>query len=71
MKSLFSFDGENYVQVDDSKYSHEQTRGLGNYRGKAFTTGCRFKGCTSQVATELLDMTTMTWSDGHKYPFAS
>ena len=69
-KSIFSFDGENYVQVEDSKYSHDRTYGLGNYRGKAFTTGCRYYGCTSKVATELLDMTTMKWSDGPDYPFA-
>ena len=67
---IFSFDGENYVQVEDSKYSHAYTHGLGNYRGKAFTTGCYWNGCTSKVETELLDMTTMKWSDGPDYPFA-
>ena len=70
-QSLFSFDGENYALVEDSKYSHDQTLGLGNYGGKALTTGCRDRGCTSRVATELLDMTTMKWSDGLDYPFAS
>ena len=77
-ESISSFDGENYVRVEDSKYSHYQTLGLGNYRGKAFTTGCHSRGCTSKlccnrnyVATELLDMTTMKWSDGPDYPFAS
>ena len=83
-ESISSFDGENYVRVEDSKYSHYQTLGLGNYRGKAFTTGCHSRGCTtrdvqrgcttrctSNVATELLDMTTMKWSDGPDYPFAS
>ena len=69
-KSISSFDGENYVEVEVSKYSHDRTFGLGNYRGKAFTTGCRYEGCTSYVATELLDMTTMKWSDGPDYPFA-
>ena len=72
-KSIFSFDGENYAQVEDSKYSHDQTFGLGNYRGKAFTTGCYYiqaRGCTSKVATEFLDMTTLKWSDGPDYPFA-
>jgi len=69
-KPIFSFDGENYVQVEDSKYSHDRTFGLGNYRGKAFTTGCHSRGCTSKVETELLDMTTMKWSDGPHYPFA-
>ena len=70
-QSISSFDGENYVQVEDSKYSHDVTLGLGNYRGKAFTTGCNWEGCTSKVATEILDMTTMKWSDGPDYPFAS
>ena len=70
-KSISSFDGENYVQVENSKDSHDQTLGLGNYKGKAFVTGCFHYGCTSKVATELLDMTTMKWSDGPDYPFAS
>ena len=69
-KSISSFDGENYVEVEVSKYSHDRTFGLGNYRGKAFTTGCNWEGCTSKVATEILDMTTMKWSDGPNYPFA-
>ena len=69
-KSIFSFDGENYVQVEDSKYSHDRICGLGNYRDKAFTTGCYQFGCTSKVATELLDMTTMKWSDGPDFAFA-
>ena len=68
-ENCFSFDGENYVRVEETKYSHRGTLGLGNYRGKAFTTGCS-SSCTSQVATELLDMTTMKWSDGPYYPFA-
>ena len=70
-KSISSFDGENYVQVEDSKYSHAYTLGLGNYRGKAFTTGCYGQTCTRMVETELLDMTTMKWSDGPDYPFSS
>ena len=70
LKYVFSFDGDNYETVEDSKYNHEQTYGLGIYHGKAFTTGCAVNGCTSYVATELLDMTTMKWSDGPDYPFA-
>ena len=69
-KSISSFDGENYVEVEVSKYSHDRTFGLGNYRGKAFTTGCYGQTCTRMVETELLDMTTMKWSDGPDYPFA-
>ena len=70
-KSISSFDGENYVEVEVSKYSHDRTFGLGNYRGKAFTTGCYGQTCTRMVETELLDMTTMKWSDGPDYPFSS
>ena len=67
-ENSFSFDGENFVTVEDSKHSHRETYGLGNYRGKAFTTGC-WQSSTCNVATELLDMTTMKWSDGPDYPF--
>ena len=67
---ISSFDGENYGRVENSKYSHDVTLGLGNYCDKAFTTGCWSRGCTSKVETELLDMTTMQWSDGPDYPFA-
>ena len=66
--SISSFDGENYVRVEDSKYFHFETLGLGNYRGKAFTTGCHSTICTSHVATEILDMVTMKWSNGPNYP---
>ena len=65
-----SFDGQNYVTVQDSKFSHEYTFGLGNYRSKAFTTGCDGSSCSSKVATEILDMTTLTWTNGPDYPFA-
>lgn len=67
----FSFDGERYVTVEKSKYPHDQTLGLGNYRGKAFTTGCYRNGCRRKVATEFLDMTTIKWSNEPDYPFAS
>ena len=44
------------------------TLGLANYKGKALTTGCNsFYGCSFK--TELLDMETLTWSDGRDYPF--
>ena len=59
------------MAVENSKFSHRYTYGLGNYRGKAFTTGCDGPFyCTSKVATEMLDMTTLTWTDGPDYPFA-
>ena len=52
----FSFDGEVYRAVEEeSKYSHNWTLGLANYRGQALTTGCNsFKDCSFK--TELLDM---------------
>lgn len=48
--------------------------GLGNYRGKAFTTGCDGlnvpNGCNdNKVATEMFDLTTNKWTDGPDYPF--
>ena len=66
---ILSFNRENYAAIEISKFSHRYTYGLGNYRDKAFTTGCR--GSSScKVATEMLDMTTLTWTDGPDYPFA-
>ena len=69
---MFSFDGENQEGVVYAKFSHRYTMGLGNYRGNAFTTGCWGYGsdCSSKVATEILDMTTLTWTRGPDYPFA-
>ena len=71
---LFSFDGENFENVNNSKYPHGYTMGLGNYRGKVFTTGCAGLnvpgGCNDKkVATEMLDLTTNKWTDGPDYPF--
>ena len=40
---------------------------MGNYMGKALTTGCYGSGC--EVKTELMDMTTLRWTDGPDYPF--
>lgn len=53
---LLSFDGEVYKAVkEESKYSHNWTLGLANYRGQALTTGCNhFEDCSFK--TELLDM---------------
>ena len=57
-KFCFSFDGTNYDRVDMSKYSHNWTLGLANYRGKALTTGCNsFNECSFK--TELFDMETL------------
>ena len=64
----FSFDGEVYESIILSQYSHIWTRGLANYRGKALTTGCNGYGDCS-FKTELLDMTTLRWSEGQDFPF--
>ena len=66
----FSFDGENYHTAGSSKYSHHRTYGMANYMGKALTTGC-YIGSGCGVKTELMDMTTLQWSDGPDYPFDS
>ena len=45
--------------------------GLGNYKGKALTTGCSDSNDPEcDVKTEILDMTTMTWFDADDYPYA-
>ena len=69
-KSNFSFDGENLHSAGFSKYSHRQTYGIANYKGKALSTGCYdTTGC--DVKTEVMDLNTMTWTDGPDYPFSS
>ena len=67
---LFSFNGESSQPAGSSKYSHRYTRGMGNYGGKALTTGCRY-GNDCAVKTELMDLKTLQWTDGPDYPFAS
>ena len=62
---MFRFDGEFTQPAGSSKYSHKITLGMGNYMGQALTTG------GSSVKTELMDMKTLTWSDGPDYPFHS
>ena len=65
----FSFDGEVYQPIKQkSRYAHHWTLGLANYRGNALTTGCNsFGDC--KFKTEILLMTTLSWSDGPDYPF--
>ena len=63
---FFSFDGQSYRSAGASEYSHQSTSGMANYRGKALTTGCYSGNCG--VKTELMDMTTLTWSAGPDYP---
>ena len=60
--------------MNDSKYAHDFTFGLANYKGKPLTTGCagprmRNKDTECNFKTEIMDMTTLTWSDGPNYPF--
>ena len=69
---LFSYNGENYIKIDESKYSHGGS--VGNLEGQAITTGggapcggAPHRKC--YVKTEILDMTTMTWSDADDYPY--
>ena len=69
---LFSFNGESSQSAGSSKYSHRSTRGMGNYAGKALTTGCSVSGSSDcAVKTELMDLKTLQWTDGPDYPFAS
>lgn len=67
----FSFDGQNYQATEASTYSHRNTLALANYKGKALTTGCYSTTSDCSFKTELMDMTTFTWTDGPNYPFGS
>ena len=67
---MLRFDGEFTQPAGSSKYSHKRTLGMGNYMGQALTTGC-YDNSNCGVKTELMDMTTLTWSDGPDYPFHS
>ena len=70
---MFRFDGEFTQPAGSSKYTHQLTFGMGNYLGQALTTGCYkdYTGSNCYVKTELMDMTTLTWSDGPGYHFHS
>ena len=65
-----SYDGENFTSAGSSKFSHRYTFGLGNYMGKALTTGCN-ENTSCYKKTEIMDMTTLQWSDGPDYPYAT
>ena len=72
--STSRYDGENYTRINNSKYSHRSTLGLGFLEGKAITTGCSRGSWIKDecdVKTEILDITTMTWSDADDYPYVS
>ena len=67
---MFRFDGENFATVGSSRFSHRYTLGLGNYQGKALTTGCdNSSSCSAK--TELMNMETLEWSNGPDYTLAS
>ena len=66
-----SFDGKDFNIIPQSKYNHDDTRGLGSYQGKAFVTGCSNSKLGCERKTEILDLQTQTWSDGDDYPFTN
>ena len=68
---FLSFDGENYQPIESSKYRHDKTLGLANYKSKALTTGCGEDDSDCSFKTEIFDMNTMEWSDGPDFPFGS
>ena len=70
LKSKFSFDGEFFQSAGSSKYSHQITLGMAKYKGKALTSGCS-DNSDCYVKTELMDMNTLSWSDGPDFPFTS
>ena len=67
---MFRFDGENFATVGSSKFPHRYTLGLGNYQGKALTTGCN-NDVSCYARTELMDMENLEWSNGPDYALAS
>jgi len=65
-KSCHAFDGDNYVNVASTRYSHVQTLGLGKYQGQPLTTGSYQE---RSVKTEIMNLGTGQWEDGPDYPF--
>ena len=67
--SLLSFDGEKFDDTGRSQYWHGRQQ-ISNYRGKAFVTSCAYAtyrdSCNRK--TELLDMESLTWSEGAEFP---
>ena len=67
--TYLSFDGDNFEDIDSSQYWHLKQE-IGNYRGKAFVTSCAYAEyrdfCSRK--TELLDMESLTWSEGAEFP---
>ena len=67
---LFRFDGNNFDTAGSSKFSHRNTLGMAYYNGKALTTGCN-DSSSCYVKTEIMDMSTLEWSNGPDYSLAS
>ena len=72
-KRCHTFDGQYFEATESSLFSHRRTTGLGNYHGKAFTTGCEmyeeYEECGPK--TEMMNMSTLRWESGPDYPFGS
>ena len=66
--NFFSFDDDNFQSTENSKFSHHRAP-LANYRGKALVTGCSISNNECGFKTEIMDMTTLTWSNGPDYPY--
>ena len=67
---MLRFDGEFFQTVGSSKFSHQHTYGMGNYKNKALTVGCEDRySCGDK--TELMDMETLEWTNGTDYPFST
>ena len=71
IKCKLRFNGEDFVEINDSNHDHRLAQ-IGNYKGKAFVTGCDTRSDTScGVKTEILDMGSMIWSDAYPdFPYA-
>ena len=70
---VFSYDGENFTSAGSSKFSHRSTYGLANYMGKALITGCyaaAHEDSNCGKKTEIMDMSTLEWSNGVDYAFS-
>lgn len=70
-EAKISFDGRIFKPAGSSKYQHGATNGLPFYKGNALTTGCHSKSETDcGDKTELMDLSTLKWSDGPDFPFS-
>ena len=66
---FLSFDGEQFERLDNSNYDHTYVFQLGIYQNQAFTTGCYYPS-NCYFKTEIMNMTTMTWSVADDYPYS-